>query len=139
MHTSVRFNGKLPLVGQNDKGQKTRFDASMDFSGPARYASPMEVVLESFAACSMMDIIAILKKMRKELINLEADLEAERADGHPKVFTSIHVRYRLKSPDCSLEEFNKAITLSIDKYCSVAAMLRGSGCSITWDSGLGRA
>ncbi|HWR01733.1 MAG TPA: OsmC family protein [Chlorobaculum sp.] len=136
MHSTVKFNGKLPLVGKNDKGQKTRFDATLDESFPAKYASPMEVVLESFAACSMMDIIIILKKMKKEIVNLETGLEAERAEVHPKVFTSINARYRLKSPDCTLDEFNKAITLSIDKYCSVAAILRGSGCTIAWSSEL---
>ncbi|NTU58355.1 MAG: OsmC family protein [Chlorobiaceae bacterium] len=136
MHATVKFNKKFPLVGLNENGQKTRFDATMDFTGPAKNASPMEVLLESLAACSMMDIIAILKKMRKELINIEAGLEAERAHEHPKVFTSIHVRYRLKSPDCTLEEFEKAIRLSIDKYCSVAAMLKGSGCAITWNAEL---
>jgi putative redox protein len=133
MRTSVRFEKELPLVGLNDKGQKTLFDASMDFSGPAKHASPMEIVLQSLAACSMMDIITILKKMRKELITLESELDAERAEEHPRVFTSINIRYRLESPDCTSDDFEKAARLSIDKYCSVAAMLRASGCAITWD------
>lgn len=136
MRTSVRFEKELPLIGLNDKGQKTLFDASMDFSGPAKYASPMEIVLQSLAACSMMDIIIILKKMRKELITIDSDLEAVRAEEHPRVFTSINIRYRLESPDCTPDDFEKAVRLSIEKYCSVAAMLRASGCSITWDSEL---
>ncbi|HWQ27105.1 MAG TPA: OsmC family protein [Chlorobaculum sp.] len=136
MHTSVRFEKELPLIGLNDKGQKTLFDASMDFSGPAKYASPMEIVLQSLAACSMMDIITILKKMRKELITLVSELDAVRAEEHPRVFTSINIRYRLESPDCTPDDFEKAARLSIEKYCSVAAMLRGSGCAITWDSEL---
>jgi putative redox protein len=134
MHATVRFDRELPLVGLNEKGQQTLFDATMDFTGPAKFASPMEVVLESLAACSMMDIIAILKKMRKELISLETDLEAVRAEEHPRVFTSIHVRYRYHSPDCTPDDFEKAASLSIDKYCSVAAMIRGSGCAITWNA-----
>ncbi|NTV98537.1 MAG: OsmC family peroxiredoxin [Chlorobiaceae bacterium] len=136
MQAKVTFKGKLPLVGVNDKGHKTRFDATMDFSGPAKYASPMDTVLEALGGCSMMDIIVILKKKRKELILLEADLDAERSEEHPKVFTAIHVKYRLKSPDCTLAEFEKTVTLSMEKYCSVAAMLRGSGCRITWSTEL---
>jgi putative redox protein len=132
MHTTVTFKGKLPLVGMNEKGQKTRFDATMDFSGPAKYASPMDTVLEALGACSMMDIIAIIKKMRKELIMLEADLEAVRAEEHPKVFTAIHIKYRMKSPDANLADLEKAAGLSMEKYCSVAAMLRSSGCTISW-------
>ncbi len=134
MHATVTFKGKLPLVGLNDKGHKTRFDATMDFSGPAKYASPMDTVLEALGACSMMDIISILKKMRKELTFLEADLEAEKAEEHPKVFTAIHIRYRLISPDCTPADLEKAARLSMEKYCSVGAMLRASGCSITWSS-----
>jgi putative redox protein len=134
MHVTVTFKGKLPLEGVNEKGHKTRFDATMDFSGPARYATPMDTVLEALGACSMMDVIAILKKMRKELILLDVDLDAERAEGHPKVFTAIHVKYRLKSPDCTLADLKKATGLSMDKYCSVAAMLRASGCAVTWSA-----
>jgi putative redox protein len=134
MHVTVTFKGKLPLVGMNQNGHKTRFDATMDFSGPAKYATPMDTVLEALGACSMMDVIAILKKMRKELIILEVDLDAARAEEHPKVFTSIHVNYRLKSPDCTLADLKKATSLSMEKYCSVAAMLRASGCSIMWSS-----
>jgi putative redox protein len=136
MKARVTFKGKLPLVGVNDKGHKTRFDAALDFSGPAKYASPMDTVLEALAGCSMMDIIVILKKMKKELTLLEAGLDAERSEEHPKVFTAIHVKYRLKSPDCTLAEFEKTVKLSMEKYCSVAAMLRGSGCKITWSTEL---
>jgi putative redox protein len=136
MHTKVTFKGKLPLVGVNEKGHKTRFDATMDESEPAKYATPMDTVLEALGACSMMDIIAIIKKMRKELTLLEADLEAERAEDHPKVFTSIHITYRMKSPNAALSDLEKATGLSMEKYCSVAAMLRGSGCKITWSTEL---
>ncbi len=136
MQAKVTFKGKLPLVGVNDSGHKTRFDATFDFSGPATYASPMDTVLEALAACSMMDIIVILKKMKKELTLIEADLDAERSEEHPKVFTAIHVKYRIKSPDCTLAEFEKTIRLSMDKYCSVAAMLRASGCAINWSAEL---
>ncbi len=134
MRATVSFDRNLPLVGLNDKGQHTFFDATLDPSNPAMYASPMEIMLQSLAACSMLDIISILAKMRKELITLDATLDAERADTHPKVFTSIHVHYKLHSSDCSQADLDKAAGLSMDKYCSVAAMLKASGCKVTWDA-----
>jgi putative redox protein len=134
MRATVTFDKRLPLVGLNEKKQKTIFDASLDFAGEAKHASPMEVVLESLAACSMMDIIVILDKMKKALASLDVALEASRADDHPKVFTSIHLKYRLTGSGCGLEEFRRAVALSIEKYCSVAAMLRASGCGITWEA-----
>ncbi|NTW53197.1 MAG: OsmC family protein [Chlorobaculum sp.] len=134
MHTTVSFDRNLPLVGVNEKGQHTFFDATLDPSTPAMYASPMEIMLQSLAGCSMMDIISILAKMRKKVITLDATLDAERAETHPKVFTSIHVRYKLSSPDCTTAELEKAAGLSMDKYCSVAAMLKASGCKVTWEA-----
>lgn len=134
MHATVSFDRNLPLVGLNEKGQHTFFDATLDPSNPAMYASPMDIVLQSLAACSMMDIISILAKMKKEVITLDATLDAERAETHPKVFTSIHVSFKLCSSDCSKAELDKAAGLSMDKYCSVAAMLKASGCKVTWDS-----
>jgi len=134
MHATVSFDRNLPLVALNKKGQRTFFDAALDPSNPPMYASPMEVMLQSLAACSMMDIIAILGKMRKEVVTLDAHLDAERAEKHPKVFTSIHVSFKLRSADCSQAEFDKAARLSINKYCSVAATLKAAGCKLTWDT-----
>jgi putative redox protein len=134
MHATVSFDRNLPLVGLNAKGQHTFFDATLDPENPAMYASPMDILLQSLAACSMLDIISILAKMRKEVITLDATLDAERAETHPKVFTAIHVSYKLLSSDCSKAELDKAAGLSMDKYCSVAAMLKASGCKVTWDT-----
>jgi putative redox protein len=134
MRATVSFDRNLPLVGVNEKGQHTFFDGKLDPSIPAMYASPMEIMLQSLAACSMMDIIAIIGKMRKEVVTLDASLDAERAENHPKVFTAIHVRYKLCSPDCSKTDLDKAAGLSMDKYCSVAAMLKASGCKLIWDT-----
>ncbi len=137
MHTTVTFYKKLPLAGTNDHGFTTLFDASSELLGPGgSAASPMDIVLESLGACSMMDIISILKKMRKELVTLEAGLEARRAEEHPKVFTAIHIQYRLSSPDCNPVDLEKAVRLSMETYCSVAAMIRASGCVITWSTEL---
>ncbi len=137
MHTTVTFHNKLPLIGTNNRGIKTFFDTSAELLGPGgSAASPMETVLESLGACSMMDILCILKKMRKNLITLQADIDARRAQEHPKVFTDIQIKYCLESPDCTHSELEKAVRLSMDKYCSVAAMIRASGCAITWSAEL---
>jgi putative redox protein len=134
MHATVSFDRNLPLVGLNEKGQRTFFDATLDPSNPAMYAAPMEIMLQSLGACSMMDVIAILGKMRKEVVTLDARIDAERAEEHPRVFTSIRVVYTLCSPDCSKEELDKAVGLSMEKYCSISAMMRASGCTVTWDA-----
>jgi putative redox protein len=136
MHATVAFRGRMPLSGINDKGQETLFDTSPEFSGAGVAASPMDIVLEALGACSMMDILSILGKMKLEPVSLETFLDADRASDFPKVFTSVHVRYRLVCPGCAPEQFEKAVRLSMEKYCSVAAMLKASGCSIAWTAEL---
>ena len=136
MYVTVSFHEKLPLCGMNQKGNRTLFDTSQEFQGTDSAPSPVETVLEALCACSMMDIISILKKMRRQPLSLKADIEAQRAEEHPKVFTSIAVSYTLESPDCSLEELEKAVRLSMETYCTVAAILRKSGCEIRWSSRL---
>ncbi len=136
MKVSVAFDETMPLAGTGKAGHTTLFDTSPEFHGTGSASSPMEVLLESLAACSMMDIISIVKKKRREVEKLTADVDAERAAEHPKVFTAIKIVYRLQSPDCTIADFERAISLSIDKYCSVSAMLRASGCSIEWSAEL---
>ena len=136
MKASVTFRNTMPLVGTNRAGHVTLFDTSAEFHGTGSAPSPMEMVLESLAACSMMDVISILKKKRREVVSLEAEVDADRADEHPKVFTAIRVLYRLESPDCTPEDFERAVSLSMEKYCSVTAMLRMSGCRIEWKTEL---
>ncbi len=136
MKVTVDFNETMPLAGTGKAGQTTLFDTTPEFHGADSASSPMEVMLESLAACSMMDIISILMKKRREVVRLTADVEAERATEHPKVFTAIRIVYRLRSSDCPMEDFERSISLSMDKYCSVTAMLRASGCRVEWSAEL---
>jgi putative redox protein len=84
----------------------------------------------------MMDIISILKKKRKQIVNLTAEVDADRAEEHPKVFTALRIIYRLQSPDCAMADFERAISLSTEKYCSISAMFRQSGCRLEWSAEL---
>lgn len=124
----------MPLRGADSKGRITLFDTSPEFHGTASASSPIEVLLESLASCSIIDVISILAKKRRQIDSLMASVEAERAESHPRVFTSISVHYELSSSDCPASDFEKAVELSMVKYCSVAAMLRNSGCRISWTS-----
>ncbi|WP_235585075.1 OsmC family protein [Chlorobium limicola] len=138
MHVSVAFRESMPLRGTNRAGHTTLFDTSPEFYGTGSAPSPIEMVLQSLAACSMMDVISILKKKRRDVVSLTAEVDADRAEEHPKVFTAIRVQYRLESPDCPLSDLQRAVSLSIEKYCSVSAMLRQSGCGIEWEAELVR-
>lgn len=82
------------------------------------------LVLSAIAACSGIDIVDILSKMRVEFSDFEIETEAEQTDEHPRVFKDIFVTYKLRTDKGNEEKVKKAIDLSIDKYCGVSAMLK---------------
>ena len=86
-------------------------------------ASPMELLLQSLAGCTAMDVVSILQKKRQALTSFQVRVEGERADEHPKVYTKIHLKYNVNGREISEKAVTDAIELSRTKYCSVSAML----------------
>jgi putative redox protein len=86
--------------------------------------SPKALLLSGLAACSGIDVVDILQKMRVEFTDLVIDTEAEQTDEHPKVFKEILITYRIKTATENHDKLVKAIELSLDKYCGVSAMLK---------------
>ena len=82
------------------------------------------LVLSAIAACSGIDIVDILSKMRVDFSDLEIEVEAEQTEEHPRVFKDIFVTYKLKTAKSNEEKVKKAIDLSLEKYCGVSAMLK---------------
>ena len=86
--------------------------------------SPMETVLMALCSCAGLDIVEILQKMRAPLADLHIEADAERATEPPRVFTKIHLRFHVAGQGLAREQVERAVNLSIDKYCSVAGMLK---------------
>jgi putative redox protein len=86
--------------------------------------SPKALLLSGLAACSGIDIVDILKKMRVEFDDFTIDAEAEQTTEHPKVFKDIMVTYRIRTGKENEDKVRKAIHLSLEKYCGVSAMLK---------------
>jgi len=86
--------------------------------------SPVELLLSSLAACAAVDVILMLRKKRKEIIDLRIETEGERNEVPPRYFKKIHAKFILISPDTSEEDLYKVTKLSIEKYCSVASSLK---------------
>ena len=85
---------------------------------------PKQLTLTSLAACTAMDVISILRKMRIEPVKFSVDVETELTDEHPKVFKKVFITYRLKGEGIDRAKVEKAVNLSQDRYCGVSAMLR---------------
>lgn len=85
---------------------------------------PKALLLSGLAGCSGIDVVEILEKMRVPFADLKIEVEADQTDDHPRVFKDIHMTYYIKTEEENREKVNKAIALSLDKYCGVAAMLK---------------
>jgi putative redox protein len=94
----------------------------MDTATEKTANTPMELVLLGLCGCTASDVVGILRKKREPFTGLEVRAKAERADGHPAVYTSIHLTY-LVSGRVSQKAMEDAVRLSKEKYCSVSAML----------------
>ena len=124
--TSLNQNMTFAAMGQS--GHWLMMDAKKEFGGNGGASTPMELVLEALGGCTGLDVISILNKKRTSYSHLEINLNAERSDEHPKVFTSIHMEFILHSNDGekALKSLGRSVALSHDRYCSVAAMLKHS-------------
>ncbi len=90
---------------------------------PAPGPSPMELVLLGTGGCAAFDVVHILERGREAITDCEVELDAERADGDPAVFTRIHMRFVVHGHDLNPEKVERAVALSAEKYCSASAML----------------
>jgi putative redox protein len=86
--------------------------------------SPKALLLSGLAGCTGVDVVDILEKMRVPFADLQIDAEAEQTDEHPRVFKFITLTYRIRTGEENRDKIKKAIDLSLEKYCGVAAMLK---------------
>jgi putative redox protein len=86
--------------------------------------SPKALLLSGVGACSAIDVVSILTKMRVTFSDFTIDVEADQTEEHPKVFKDINITYHIKTAKENEDKVRKAIDLSLEKYCGVSAMLR---------------
>ena len=98
-------------------GAKIEIDSKAGFG-------PKALLLTGLAGCSGIDVVEVLEKMRVPFAGLEIEVETEQTEEHPKVFKDIHLNYIIKTEEENRDKVKKAIDLSLDKYCGVAAMLK---------------
>jgi len=92
-------------------------------STPGQGASPKKLLLAGLAGCTGIDVVDMLQKMRALPETFRLEVVAELTDEHPRVYSSIHLRYIFGGPQLDAAKIEKAVTLSKTKYCGVSAML----------------
>jgi putative redox protein len=116
----------ITFIGKGGSGHWALMDGSSKFLGSEGASSPKELVLIGLGGCTGADVGSILHKMREKVERFELYLDADTETEHPKAFTKIHITYKFWGNGLKKENIEKAISLSLDKYCSVSAMLKKS-------------
>lgn len=122
MQAKVAWCGDLKFIGTSGSGHSVIMDGNQGEHAP----SPMEMVLMSVASCSSVDVVSILQKARQAVEHCEVEIDGERADAVPAVFTKIHLHFKVFGRDVAESHVERAVRLSADKYCSVSIMLGAS-------------
>lgn len=129
--TLHRLNDAYHLEARNESGQTVQSDGATSIGGSHLGMRPMEMLISSLGSCSAIDVISFLRKMRQPLEDIQIRIEADReADQTPSLFTEVRMHYILKG-SMDPKKVEKAISLSVDKYCSVARILEKTA-RITW-------
>lgn len=123
MKASVTWTGGMSFEGKADSGHAIAMDSSPDFGGENKGARPMELLLMGMGGCTSIDVMNILQKSRQDVTDCVAEMAAERADEIPKVFTRIHVHFKVSGRGLDPKKVERAVQLSADKYCSASIML----------------
>ncbi|MBM3414506.1 MAG: OsmC family protein [Bacteroidetes bacterium] len=119
MKTITTWKGDLVFESMQEEGGSLLMDGNLK-----KGLSPKALLLAGLSGCSAVDVVEILHKMRINFTSLQVVSEADQTDQHPRVFKDITLTFILKAEQADLEKIQKAVDLSMEKYCGVAAMLR---------------
>ena len=123
MKARVHLTEGITFVAESGSGHALVVDASPDVGGRNLGPRPMELVLMGTGACTAIDVMLILRKARQAVTGCVVELESERAETDPKVFTKVHFHFIVTGTGLAQAQVERAIALSRDKYCSATAMV----------------
>ena len=133
MKARLKWIEGAQFVGEADSGHPLVIDGPADGGGRNMGFRPMELVLLGTAGCTAYDVVQILKKGRQPVRDCTVEVEAERAEEVPRVFTRIHIQFLVSGDGLSESAVARAVQLSAEKYCSASIMLGRGGVEITHD------
>jgi putative redox protein len=127
-----RLNDAFHFAAANDDGNTVHLDASTDIGGAHQGMRPMQMMLAAMGGCSAIDIINILRKQRQDLQDMKITVTGERQkEVVPALYETVHAHYRFFG-NLDRDKVEKAINLSIEKYCSVSRTMEKAGAKITY-------
>ena len=122
---NIQLKGNMSFEADVD-GHKIMIDTAEEFGGNNEGPKPKTLMLVALAGCTGMDIASMLRKMKVAFEDLQVNVEGELTETHPRHFEKMHITYRLKGKDISLEKVERAVDLSQNTYCGVSFNYKSS-------------
>ena len=132
MKARIKWVQDATFLGESGSGHAVVMDGPPDYGGRNLGVRPMEMLLLGMGGCASFDVVLILNRSRQAITDCVAEIEAERAEQDPKVFTAIHVHFIVTGKQLNEKRVARAVELSAEKYCSASIML-GKTATITHD------
>ncbi len=132
MKARIKWVEEVSFLGETESGHAVLMDGPPAGGGRNLGPRPMEMLLIGTGACTAYDVVTILKKSRQKITDCVVDVQAERAETDPKIFTAIHLHFVVTGKELKKEQVERAIHLSAEKYCSASIML-GRVAKVTHD------
>lgn len=133
MQARIKWAENAAFIGESGSGHAIVIDGPPDVGGRNLGARPMELMLLSVGSCSAVDVVHILKKARQAVTDCVVEVNGERAESDPKVFTAIHLHFVVSGRNLGENQVKRAVELSAEKYCSASIMLKQGGVKVTHD------
>lgn len=122
MKARVKWVQDVMFVGESGSGHSVVMDGAPDAGGRNLGFRPMEMLLLGLAGCSAFDVVLILKRGRENVTDCVVEVDGDRAETDPKVFTNVRMRYTVTGRNLDRNKVERAVKLSEEKYCSASAM-----------------
>lgn len=132
MKARIKWVEGRTFVGESGSGHKLVLGTAHGENGKTPGPSPMELLLIGTGGCSAIDVVHILEKGREAVEDCVVELDSDRAETDPKVFTRIHMHFIVKGRGLSHDKVKRAVQLSAEKYCSASIMM-GKTAKVTHD------
>lgn len=132
MKARIKWVEGVSFVGESGSGHAVVMDGPPESGGRDLGIRPMEMILIGLGGCTAFDVMHILKRARQPVTDCVVEVEAERAEQPPRVFTHIHVHFIVSGDGLSEKQVARAVQLSAEKYCSASIML-GKAAKISHD------
>ena len=123
-HITTTWLGNMKFESTNPSGHNLYIDAGPESGGKGEGYRPKALMLSGLAGCSGLDVASLIKKMKLEVNDFKIEIEANLTEEHPKYYDKVSVNFHFYGDNLNEKKLQKAVDLSVEKYCGVMEMFR---------------